>query len=40
MYQPIEAWPVRKDFTPPPAEECRKDVKQATCTVAWVVKGK
>jgi hypothetical protein len=40
MYQPVEAWPVRKDFTPPPAEECRKDVTQARCTVARVVKGK
>jgi hypothetical protein len=40
MYQPVKAWPVRKDFTPPPVEECRKDVTQATCAVARVVKGK
>jgi hypothetical protein len=40
MYQPVETWPVRKDFTPPPMEECRKDVTQATCAVARVVKGK
>jgi hypothetical protein len=40
MYQPIETWSVRKDFTPPPAEECRKDVMQATCAVARLVKGK
>ncbi len=38
MYQPVESWPVKKDFTPPPAEECRKDVTQATCAVARVVK--
>ena len=24
MYQPVESWPVKKDFTPPPAEECRR----------------
>jgi hypothetical protein len=40
MYQPVETWPVRKDFTPPPAEECRKDVTQATCAVARMVRGK
>jgi hypothetical protein len=40
MYQPVEAWPVRKDFTPHPVEECRKDVTQATCAVARVVGGK
>jgi hypothetical protein len=40
MYQPVEAWPVRKDFTPPPVEECRKDVTQATCAVARVMGGK
>ncbi len=40
MYQPIETWPVRKDFTPPPVEECRKDVTQATCGVARVAKEK
>jgi hypothetical protein len=40
MYQLVETWPVRKDFTPPPAEECRKDVTQATCAVARVVRGK
>jgi hypothetical protein len=22
MYQPVENWPVKKDFTPPPVEEC------------------
>ena len=38
MYQPVESWPVKKDFTPPPAEECRKDVTQATCAVARVVR--
>jgi hypothetical protein len=38
MYQPVESWPVRKDFTPPPVEECRKDVTQATCAVARVIK--
>jgi hypothetical protein len=38
MYQPVESWPVKKDFTPPPAEECRKDVTQATCAVARAVK--
>jgi hypothetical protein len=40
MYQPVEAWPTKKDFTPPPAKECRKDVTQATCAVARVVKGR
>ncbi len=40
MYQPVESWPVRKDFTPPPTEECRKDVTQATCAIARIVKGK
>jgi hypothetical protein len=40
MYQPVESWPVRKDFTPPPVEECRKDVTQATCAVARIVKEK
>jgi hypothetical protein len=40
MYQPVETWPVRKDFTPPSMEECRKDVTQATCAVAQVVRGK
>ncbi len=30
----------QKDFTPPPMEECRKDVTQATCAVARVVRGK
>jgi hypothetical protein len=40
MYQPVETWPVRKDFTPPPVEECRKDVTQATCAVARLVRGK
>jgi hypothetical protein len=38
MYQPVESWPVKKDFTPPPVEECRKDVMQATCAVARVVR--
>ncbi len=38
MYQPVDSWPVRKDFTSPPAEECRKDVTQATCAVARVAK--
>ncbi len=38
MYQPVENWPVKKDFTPPPVEECRKDVTQATCAVARVVR--
>jgi hypothetical protein len=37
MYQPVENWPVKKDFTPPPIEECRKDVTQATCAVARMV---
>jgi hypothetical protein len=36
-FQPVESWPVKKDFTPPPIEECRKDVTQATCAVAQVV---
>jgi hypothetical protein len=40
MYQPVESWPVKKDFNPPPMEECRKDVTQATCAVARVVKEK
>ncbi len=40
MYQPVETWPVRKDFTPPPVEECRKDVTQATCSIARAVKGR
>jgi hypothetical protein len=40
MYQPVETWPTKKDFTPPPAEECRKDVTQAICAVARVVKGR
>jgi hypothetical protein len=38
MYQPVDSWPTRKDFTSPPAEECRKDVTQATCAVARIVK--
>jgi hypothetical protein len=38
MYQPVENWPVKKDFTPPPVEECRKDVTQAMCAVARVVR--
>jgi hypothetical protein len=29
---------VWKDFTPPPTEECRKDVTQAVCAVARVVR--
>jgi hypothetical protein len=37
MYQPVESWPVKKDFTPPLIEECRKDVTQATCAVARVI---
>ncbi len=40
MYQPVETWPTKKDFTPPPVEECRKDVTQATGAVARVVKGR
>jgi hypothetical protein len=40
MYQPMKNWPVRKDFTPPPTEECRKDVTQAVCAVARVVREK
>jgi hypothetical protein len=38
MYQPVDSWPVRKDFTSPPAKECRKEVTQATCAVARVAK--
>jgi hypothetical protein len=26
MRDPVETWPVRKKFTTPPVEECRKDV--------------
>jgi hypothetical protein len=26
MRDPVEAWPVKKKFTTPPVEECRKDV--------------
>ncbi len=40
MYLPTETWPVRKDCTPPPAEECRKDVTQAMCAIARAVKGR
>jgi hypothetical protein len=40
MYQPMETWLVRKDFTPPPTEECRKDVMHATCAIARAVKGR
>jgi hypothetical protein len=40
MYQPVETWPVKKDFTHPPVEECRKEVTQAMCAVAPGVKGK
>ncbi len=40
MYQPVETWPTKKDFTPPPVEECRKDVTQATFTVAQAVRGR
>ncbi len=29
MKDPEEAWPVRKKFSTPPAEECRKDVLKA-----------
>jgi len=26
MRDPVETWPVKKKFTTPPVEECRKDV--------------
>jgi hypothetical protein len=29
MRDPVEAWPVKKKFSTPPAEECRKDVLKA-----------
>jgi hypothetical protein len=29
MRDPEEAWPVKKKFSSPPAEECRKDVLKA-----------
>jgi hypothetical protein len=39
MYPPVANWPVKKDFTfPPPLEECRRDVTQATCPVAQEIK--
>jgi hypothetical protein len=33
MYELVANWPVKKDFTQPSAEECQKDVMQATCAV-------
>jgi hypothetical protein len=33
MRLPVRDWPVRKDFTAPPLEECRKDILNATCAV-------
>ncbi len=33
MRLPVRDWPVRKDFTAPPLEECRKDILHATCAV-------
>jgi hypothetical protein len=33
MYQLVDSWPVRKDFTSLPAEECCKDVTPAMCAV-------
>jgi hypothetical protein len=40
MYQPVETWPTKKDFTPPPAEECRKDVTHTTCAVVQAVRAR
>ncbi len=38
MRLPVREWPVRKDFTAPPLEECRKDILHATC--AAVLQGR
>jgi hypothetical protein len=39
MYQPVSSWSVKNKYTPPPLEECRRDVTQATCAVVQDVKG-
>jgi hypothetical protein len=39
MRLPVREWPVRKDFTAPPLEECRKDILHATCAVVLQGRG-